>query len=162
MYRCFKFVSAMLLLGATGVAAGDRVAVFEFFGRPGCGNCEAASETVTELQRELEGQAVLLTYHYDFFGAVGRVERFWASEPTAEFLPLAMVGSGYRTSSGMVDFDTEYREMIDDEFARPPRAEVSAFWRRVGSSMRVYLEIQNSGEAYLEVDLDAAAGWSPT
>ena len=159
MYRIFGFVSALLLLGATIVPAGDRLAVFEFFGRPGCGNCEAASGTVTELQHELEGRAVLLTYHYDFFGrdAEGRIKRFWVSEPGAEYLPLAMIGSGYRTSSGVVDFDSEYRGMIDDEVARPPRAAVSAYWRRVGASMRVYLEIENSGEEYLEVDLDAAA-----
>jgi len=159
MHRRFGFVSALLLLGAASVPAGDRIAVFEFFVRPGCGNCETASETVTELQRELAGRAVLLTYHVDFFGSPsgGRGKRFWVSEPDAAYLPLAMVGSGWRTSSGVVDFPTEYRGIIEDELARPPHAAVSAYWRRSGASMRVYLEIENTGDDYLEVGQEAAA-----
>ena len=36
-----------------------------------------------------------------------------------------MVGSGYRTSSGSVDYDAVYRSMINAELERPPRASVS-------------------------------------
>ncbi len=155
MRRSIEIGIFVLILGATAAVAGDRLAVFEFFGRTTCGNCGAAAETVVELQHELAGQAVLLEYDYDEF-LEGRQDRFWATGVSADYLPLMMVGSGFRTSHGVVDFDTVYRGMIDAELARPPRAEISAFWQRVGSNLRVYVEVENIEQEYLEVDREAS------
>ena len=129
--------------------------MFEMFGRPGCGNCNAAGEVVTELQHAYRGRAILLEYDYDAF-LYGRLERFDATGVYAPYLPLMMVGSGYRTSSGVVDFDPVYRGMIDDELARAPRATVTAYWRRVGDSLRAYVDVTNLGPSDLEVRRDAA------
>lgn len=139
---------------AAAAAAGDRLAVFEMFGRTGCGNCNAAGQVVTELQDEYRGRAVLLEYDYDLF-LHGRQDRFWATGVTANYLPLMMVGSGFRTSSGVVDFDLVYRGMLDSELSRPPRADVSAYWRRVGDSLRAYVAVRNLGPTDLEVRRDA-------
>jgi hypothetical protein len=144
-----------LLLGTTFAAANDRFAVFEFFGRAGCPNCDAAVRAMTALESEMRGRAVLLKYDYDSF-LYGRQNRFWASAGSADYLPLVMVGSGYRTSSGAVDYEAVYRSMINDELARPPRAAATAYWRRVGDAMRVYVEVRNLGATDLELDRDAA------
>ena len=152
-----KWLVFLLVSGGSIAAAEDRLAVVEFFGRTTCGNCAAASETVVELQQELAGRAVLLEYDYDNF-LRGRQDRFWATGVQADYLPLIMVGSGYRTSSGVVDFDPVYRGMVEDELARPPRAEVSAYWRQVGTKLRVYVEVENTQQEYLEVD-NSASVW---
>ncbi|HSO24087.1 MAG TPA: hypothetical protein VLT81_14345 [Chondromyces sp.] len=154
MRKRVTWVLIVVTVVAGSAFADDRLAVFEMFGRTGCGNCNAAGEVVTVLQDELRGRAVLLEYDYDLF-LYGRLDRFWATGVSAYYLPLMMVGSGYRTSSGIVDFDAVYRSMIDDELARGPRAAVTAYWRRVGDSMRAYVDVRNLGPTDLEVRRDA-------
>jgi hypothetical protein len=148
-----SFVLPLLLVAAVS-AAEDRLAVLEFFGRQGCSICSSAGPALTSLQHEMQGRAVLLEYDYDGF-PYGRQERFWASGASATYLPLVMVGSGYRTSSGPVDFEQVYRSMIEDELARPARAAVSAFWRRTTSALRAYVEVTNLGDTDLEIDKEA-------
>jgi hypothetical protein len=146
-----------LLLAAALAAAEDRLAVLEFFGRQGCSICSTAGPALTSLQDEMRGRAVLLEYDYDSF-PFGRLDRFWVSQPSATYLPLAMVGSGYRATSGPAEFEDVFRSMLDDELARPARAEVAAFWRRNWNYMRVYVEVRNLGDADLEVD-DEGSVW---
>ncbi len=136
-----RLVLVPLLLSTTLGAADDRFAVLELFGRTGCGNCQAAGRAMTALQSEMRGRAVLLEYDYDAF-LHGRQDRFWASGASARYLPLVMVGSGYRTSSGAENYEPVYRSMINDELARPARAAVSAYWRRVANTMRAYVEVR--------------------
>lgn len=149
-----RWVLFLLLIAALS-AAEDRFAVFEFFGRPQGAFCSAAGPAMTTLQNEFQGRAVLLEYDYDAF-RYGRQERFWATGASATYLPLVMVGSGYRTSSGSENYEAVYRSMINAERERPPRASVSAFWRREANAMRAYVEVRNLGETNLEIDQDAA------
>jgi hypothetical protein len=144
-----------LFLGAVFGAAEDRFAVLEFFGRPDGAYCSAAGPAMNALQEEMQGRAVLLEYDYDAF-LYGRQDRFWATGASAMYLPLVMVGSGYRTSSGSVNYEPVYRSMINDELARPARADVSAFWRRSGNTMRAYVEVLNLGATDLEIDPEAS------
>lgn len=145
----------MLLCGPGIVSAGDRFAVLEFFGRPAGGFCSAAGPAMIELQREYEGEAVLLEYDFDQFSE-GRQDRFWATGVPVAFLPLVMVGSGYRTSSGQVDYETVYRRILSEEIARPSSAEIAAYWRRVGGLVRTYVSVNNTGSSDLLVDEEAA------
>jgi hypothetical protein len=155
MSHRLKWLSLPLLLGAVFAAAEDRLAVLEFFGRQGCSICSSAGPTLMSLQHEMRGRAVLLEYDYDAF-LHGRQDRFWASGASATYLPLVMVGSGYRTSSGPVSFDSIFRSMINDELARPVRATVSGFWLRDTDTMRAYVEVLNLGDTELEIDQEAA------
>jgi hypothetical protein len=152
--RSLKCLSVLVVLGAVAAAADDRLAVLEFFGRQGCSICRSAGPALTTLQHEMEGRTVLLEYDYDAF-LFGRQDRFWASGASATYLPLVMVGSGYRTTSGPVDFEPVFRSMINDELARPVRAAVSAFWRRNGNTVRAYVNVQNLGHTMLEIDHEA-------
>ncbi len=155
MCNRLKWLFLPLLLGATFGAAQDRFAVLEFFGRPSGAYCSAAGPAMTTLQSEMEGRAVLLEYDYDAF-LYGRQERFWATGVSAMYLPLVMVGSGYETSSGSVSYEAAYRSMINHELARPARADVSAFWRRSGNTMRAYVEVLNLDDTALEIDQEAS------
>jgi hypothetical protein len=154
MGRKSRWLCLPLLLAAVQAAEGERLAVLEFFGRLGCSICASAGPALTSLQHEMEGRAVLLEYDYDGF-PFGRQDRFWASGATATYLPLVMVGSGYRTTSGPVDFEPVFRSMINDELARPVRAAISAFWRRNGNTVRTYVDVQNLGDTELEIDHEA-------
>lgn len=145
----------VLVLG-TGVGlAADRFAVLEFFGRPTGGYCSAAGPAMITLQREFAGRAVLLEYDYDRFREGGRLARFWATGVSADYLPLVMVGSGYRTSSGSADYERVYRSMLEAELARAPRAAVTAYWRRAGNALRAYVRLANPGPEDLLVSRDA-------
>ena len=146
---------ALLLASAAVAAAEDRLAVLEFFGRIGCGNCAGAGQAISTLQRQYAGRAVLLEYSYDAF-LTGRQDRFWATGVTANFLPLVMVGSGSRTSSGSTAYEQVYRSMLNAELARPPRAAIDAWWRRNGSALRVYAVATNHGEEDLAAGREAA------
>ena len=117
MHCRLRWILVALLLGATFGAAEDRFAVLEFFGRPNGAFCSAAGPAMKALQRQMEGRAVLLEYDYDAF-RYGRQERFWATGVSATYLPLVMVGSGYRTSSGSVNYESVYRSMINQELDR--------------------------------------------
>jgi len=150
-----KLVLILLLLGAAIVTADDRFAVFEFFGRPNGAYCSGAGPAMITLQSEMRGRAVLLEYDYDVFRS-GRQDRFWASGASAAYLPLVMVGSGYRTSSGEENYESVYRSMINEELDRPARATVSAYWRRAANVMRAYVEVSNLGDTDLEIDQEAA------
>ncbi len=147
-------LSIVLVLGAVLAAAGDRLAVLEFFGRPSGTYCSAAGPAMTALQHEYAGRAVLLEYDYDLF-PYGRQDRFWATGVSAYYLPLVMVGSGFRTSSGSADYERVYRTMLEAELARAPRAEVRAYWRRQGSALRAYVSLTNPGPSDILVNRDA-------
>lgn len=155
MWNRLRWLLFPLLLGGTFGDAQDRVAVLEFFGRPSGTFCSAAGPAMTTLQSEMQGRAVLLEYDYDAF-LNGRQERFWATGVSAMYLPLVMVGSGYQTSSGSVDYEEAYRRMINRELVRPARADVSAFWRRSGNTLRAYVEVLNLDDTVLEIDQDAS------
>lgn len=155
MYHRLTFVAALLLCSPTVALALDRFAVLETFGRPHGTYCSAAGPALISLQHELDGEAVLLEYDFDVF-TDGRVDRFWATGTSASFLPLVMVGSGYRTSSGPVDYENDYSGMIQDELARSPRAEVTAYWRRSANIVRSYVMVRNTRSSPLLVAEEAA------
>jgi len=147
----------LILLWAVAAAGEDRLAVLEFFGRPHGAFCSAAGPAMISLQSEMRGRALLLEYDFDAFPS-GRVDRFWATGVPAQYLPLVMVGCGYRTSSGSVNYEPVYRNMINDELARPPQAAVTAYWRRVGNGMRVYAQVTNTGTRNL-TEAEETAIW---
>jgi len=153
--RALRSALIPLLFGVAFGTADDRFAVLEFFGRPAGAYCSAAGPAMITLQSEMSGRAVLLEYDYDAFMG-GRQDRFWASGASASFLPLVMVGSGYRTSSGSVNYEQVYRSMINDELARPARAAVSAYWRRAANAMRAYVVVRNLGATNLRINQEAA------
>ncbi len=146
---------ATILCSLGAALAGDRLAVFEFFGRPNGAYCSAAGPAMISLQHELEGRAVLLEYDYDHFPH-GRIDRFRATGVHASYLPLVMVGSGYDVSSGPASYEHEYRALIDAELARAPRATVTAYWRRTGVVLRAYLRVDNTGRNTLRKGEEAS------
>jgi hypothetical protein len=152
-------VCVVTALAATFVAGAERLAVMEFFGRRTCGNCQAASTTLRYLQQEYGNTAVILEYDFDWAYAIGgRIDRYLAAEPLAYYLPLVMVGSGYRTSWGPVNGQVVYPAMLNAELERAPQAAVRAYWRRVGNAVRCYARVTNLADVAL-TPAESAAVW---
>ncbi len=149
--------AALLVLTALPAVCEERLAVLEFFGRPGGQYCRDAAPSVIALQQEFEGKALLLEYDYDQFPS-GRVDRWWAARSGGGtvYLPLVMVGSGFRITSGPVDYYSVYRTMLNAELARPPDARVEAWSRRQGNALKVYVRVENRGVASLTTANNAA------
>ncbi len=154
-----RLVGAWPVLVAAPLLAQDRLAVFEFFGRPAGHYCRDAAPSVISLQREYAGRAVLLEYDFDRFPS-GRVDRWWAARTGSGtvYLPLVMVGSGFRIASGPVDYAAVYRTMLDAELARPPQAEVAAWSRRQGDAVKAYVRVANRSAVPL-TPARSAATW---
>ena len=148
MGRALRLVPLVLL--AASVARGEeRLAVFELFVRGAGAYCIAAAPSVTALQDEMAGRALLLEYPYDSFPQ-GRVDRFWAAySGPSPYLPLVVVGSGYDVCQGPVDYASRYRQMIDAELARQPRAALRAYSRTWGAGLRVWGTLRNTGASVL-------------
>lgn len=149
----------ILLLLASAARAEERLGVFEFFVRGGGTYCRLAAPSVSTLQAEMAGRAVLLEYAYDSFSS-GRVDRWWAAYhgPSQVYLPLVMVGSGLEVSQGPVDYYNRYKAMLTAELARPPAASVKAWSQRVGTSLQVFVRATNLADAPLTPE-HAAAFW---
>ncbi len=147
------WIAVVLASAAAPAATADRFAVLEFFGRPAGAFCSAAGPAMFALQDEFEGSAVLLEYDYDQF-QTGRLDRFWATGASAPYLPLVMVGSGFRTSSGSEDYERIYRSMLQSDMAREPEAAIAAWWRRRGDRVRAYIRMTNTGSSALRVEDD--------
>jgi hypothetical protein len=142
----------VFLLLSTDASADERFGVLEFFVRGSGTYCQAAAPSVIALQDAMEGRAVVLEYPYDTFNK-GRVDRFWAAYTgPSPFLPLVSVGSGFDVSQGPVDYATRYRQMLDAERTRPPRAALRAWSRRLGSGLQVFATIRNLDVATLGPD----------
>lgn len=157
MGRLTRAWCGALLLVTAAAAAEDRLAVLEFFGRPHGQYCQDAAPAMIALQGEMEGRALLLEYDYDVF-RTGRVDRWWDAFPGGGtvYLPLVMVGSGYRWSMGPVDYYSVYRSMLEAELMRLPAAEVVAYSRRMGQVMRVYVRVENRSGSTLRPEDDAS------
>jgi hypothetical protein len=83
-----------------------------------------------------------------------RLNRRWTgySGPGDVDLPLVMVDSGHRLSSGwQPDFKAAYRKLVDAELARAPHLEIEAYVRRVGSRARVCARLHNTSGVALSV-----------
>jgi hypothetical protein len=138
-----RVLGSILILFSLPAHGEERLAVFEFFVRGSGEYCINAAPSVIALQDEMQGRAVMLEYPYDSFRS-GRVDRFWAaySGPSPS-LPLTMVGSGLAVAQGPVDYARRYREMLDLELARPPKAVIRAWSRRSGNGLQVFASAWN-------------------
>ena len=90
----------------------------------------------------------------------GRLNLWWAGYggSGSVYLPLVMVDSGHQVSSGsQTDYSAAYKKLVDDELARPPRAEVEAYARRVGDTMRIYAQLVNGAGTALSTAANDAA-----
>lgn len=133
----------VLLLLSTGAHADDRFGVLEFFVRGSGAYCQDAAPSVMALQDAMEGRAVVLEYPVDSFPQ-GRLDRFWAAYAgPSPYLPIAVVGSGYDVCQGPVDYATRYRQMLEAELARPPRAAIQAWSRPWENGLQVFATVRN-------------------
>jgi len=113
---------------------------------------------VDQLAQDYAGQPVVFL-EYDVDNApYSRVSRWWAAfDGGSTTLPMVMVDSGNQISSGYVDFYDEYKAMVDRALARPARAEVQAYWWRVGDKVGFYVQVTNLSDVTLSSSANSAA-----
>lgn len=67
-----------------------------------------------------------------------RQDRWWAAYTgSSPYLPLVMVDSGHRISTGSVDFYNVYKGMVDAELTREPGADFESVSTSVGERLRL-------------------------
>lgn len=88
-----------------------------------------------------------------------RRDRWWAGYGGggSVYLPLVMVASGHRVSTGPVSYRAVYSGLVDDELDRPAAAEVAAYSRQIGNTLRIYVRAVNRSAASLSAAANGAA-----
>lgn len=140
-----------------------RLVVFEAFMRNGCGLSNSAGEVIDGLSPEYAGQPVVfIEYDIDSSDSqfVARKQRWWDAYEVGGWvsLPLVMVDSGNQFSNNVVDGDV-YRDMVDTSLARPPQAEIEAYWQRVGDGVDFTVQVTNLSDVTLS-STNKATVWS--
>lgn len=76
----------------------------------------------------------------------GRVDRWFDGYglPGTVYLPLVMVDSGDRVSSGSENFIHVYSRMVDDSLRRPALAQMSVVGNRVGNLLEFSVRLTNT------------------
>jgi len=72
-----------------------------------------------------------------------RQDRWYDAYPGDAYVPMAMVDSGFRASSGWVDFEPVYRSMVNDALERPAGADVHAWYERSDNDLSVTARVTN-------------------
>ncbi len=87
---------------------------------------------------------VFLEYNVDA-SPTSRISRFYAAVPGGTVsLPLVMVDSGNDVTAGVPpDYYTYYQSKVNTSLARPAKAEVNAFWERIGNQVQFTVYVKN-------------------
>ena len=129
----------------------NRLVVFEAFLRPACGLCQSAAPVIEQLAAEYAGQPVLfLEYNVDAAPS-SRYGRWWAAHggTGTVMLPLVMTGSGQQISNGSVPYYNTYKAMVEAERIRPPQAQLTAYYRRIGNRLQFDVRVTNLSNTVL-------------
>jgi hypothetical protein len=74
-----------------------------------------------------------------------RYSRWWTAYPGSgpALLPFVMTGSGQQISNGYVDFYNVYKNMVEQELARPAQAEIEAYALRIDNRVKFSIHLVN-------------------
>jgi hypothetical protein len=111
---------------------------------------------VDQLAQDYASRQVVFLEHDVDQPPPARYGRWWAAfGGGSASLPLVMVDSGNRISSGWLSFYEVYKGLVDAELARPAQAQVQATWRRVGNQVRFSVQVTNLSGGALGTATDA-------
>jgi hypothetical protein len=112
---------------------------------------------IDQLADDYAGQPVVFLEYNVFAAPRDRTSRFEAgfSGGTAYF-PWVMVDSGNVTKDGPLTYYSAYSSMVDNSMARPPQADVQAFWVRQGNKVNFSVQVKNLSGKTLNSSNNAA------
>jgi thiol-disulfide isomerase/thioredoxin len=143
-------IAGLAALGAGAAAphqAGPaRLVVFEFFDST-CPTCVEASRAVEALAEEYAqaGRRVVFVEYSSASTLGNRLDRWYEACPVWQscYLPLELVDSGWRWACGPKDHLAVYRSLVDEALANPPRAELTATYKREGDDLDMRIRAVN-------------------
>ncbi len=143
--------------GADEVPPAPRLVVFESFLRFGCPVCDSAGVVLRQLKTDYAADNVLIVEHDVDATLAGRLDLWFGAYglPGTVYLPLVMIDSGHRISSGEVDFEAVYSDMIDDALQRPTGADMAVDTERSGTLLRFDVRLVNRSGRTLSADNEA-------
>lgn len=119
--------------------------------------CTSAGAALQQLKNDYQGQNVLFL-EQDVDDPVGNRRDRWFlghGNPGTVYLPLVMVDSGHRVSSGEHDYRAIYGLMVDGALRRPATAVMTVEAERAGSVMRFDVRLTNKSGDTLSASNEA-------
>jgi hypothetical protein len=112
---------------------------------------------VDQLAEEYTGQPVIfLEQDVDNPVAPLRYYRWWSAfSGSYVILPMMMVDSGNQISNGYVNFYDTYKAMVEASLARPPKADITAYYTRIGDKLQFDITLTNQSGTTLSWDNNA-------
>lgn len=125
-----------------------RLTVLEGFFNPGCSVCAKAAAAIEELVPQYPPESVLFLED-DVTNPKGDRKSRYLAVGTGWYYPFIMVNSGHQHVEGApsgsgTDFVALYKGMVDAEKVRPALVEVTAWHRRVGDAVKIYVDVLNT------------------
>ena len=106
---------------------------------------------VKRLQGEYAGRPVVFLEYVANASVGDRQSRFDAAwGPHGYAFPMIMLSSGHRVTQGPENFYPIYKAMIEAELPRPAVVEMDAWQQQVGTVMRVWVNLRNTGAFQLD------------
>jgi hypothetical protein len=105
-------------------------------------------------QYKREGKNVAFIEHHNDRGSTVRKDRWRAAysakpKPGSLLLPLQLVDSGFDYSFSRVEFDREYKSMVDRALQQPPLVDIDAYFQVDRRDVNIQATVTNLADAPL-------------
>jgi hypothetical protein len=131
---------------------GTRLVVFEGFYSP---TSLAAGLVVDQLAKEYAGSPILFLEYPVTDPPLSRFSRY-LSASVSTIPPMIMIDSGNQVSSGILNYYSVFKNMVDQALTRAPRVGVQATWQRIGNRAHFSVRVTNQSGGDLSLPKNEA------
>ena len=131
---------------------GIRLVIFEGFYNT---TSPFAGLMVDQLANEYAGSPIVFLEYPVTDPPLSRFSRY-LSASVSTIPPMVMIDSGNQVSSGIVNYYSLYKSMVDQALTRPPRGGIQATWQRIGDQAHFSVQVTNQSGGPLSLLQNAA------
>jgi hypothetical protein len=131
---------------------GSRLVVFEGFYNT---TTLIAGLVVDQLANEYAGSPIVFLEHPVTDPPLSRFSRY-LSASVSTIPPMVMIDSGNQVSSGIMNYYSVYKSLVDQALTRPPRGGIQATWKRSGDQVHFSVQVANQSGGGLSLLQNAA------
>ena len=147
------FIYLPLILNQTATPnPGSRLVVFEGFYNT---TTLVAGLVVDQLANEYAGSPIVFLEHPVTDPPLSRFSRY-LSASVSTIPPMVMIDSGNQVSSGIMNYYSVYKSLVDQALTRPPRGGIQATWKRIGDQVHFSVQVTNQSGGTLSLLQNAA------